>query len=96
MDSQKDAIEHPIALGCSSASFVGVVSGDSECFCWDQVPATDCELLNPKPDWIKNDPELLELETPGRLYPGDVCRFLGCEQGRRYKFTVIAEAVDYE
>lgn len=79
---------------CSSATFVGVISGDCECFCWDEVPEPDCQLINPEPEWIRNDPELRELGVPGRVYPNDICSFLGCEQGKRYKFTITVESVE--
>lgn len=76
----------------SSATFVGVQSGDCECFCWDDVPQDECDKIRQEPEWIKSDPELRERD--GRLYPGDVLRFLGCEDGKRYRFTITVEAVD--
>ena len=72
-----------------SATFSGELSGDMECFCWDGVPEQECETIKNEQQWIKDDHELRE--RGDRLYPGDVLRFLGCEQGKRYKFTITVE-----
>ena len=76
----------------SSVTFAGVTSGDCECFCWDDVPGDVCDQIRQAPEWIKADPELRELN--GRLYPNDVFRFLGLDQGRRCKFTITVELTD--
>lgn len=73
----------------ASATFSGKMSGDMECFCWDDVPENECETIKDDPQWVKDNPDLQE--PIGRLYPGDVLRFLGCERNKRYRFTITVE-----
>ena len=75
-----------------SATFSGEISGDMACFCWDGVPEQECAIIKGTPQWISDDPYLRE--RGDRLYPGDVLRFLGCEQGKRYRFTITVEKAD--
>lgn len=60
-----------------SVTFEGVLSGDMECFCWDNVT-----------DFPKDDFGVL-----GRVYPNDVLWELDCKQGKRYRFTMSVEEI---
>jgi hypothetical protein len=59
-----------------------------ECFCWDDVPIVQRAGLVETHEFDMEHGERLD-----RMYPGDVFRHLGCEQGKRYRFTVSVEAV---
>ena len=63
-------------------TFTGTMSGDCECFCWDDVAQEVVNIVNGEPD---------ELDTPGRLYTTDILRRLGFETGDRVKVTIIVE-----
>lgn len=65
-----------------SVSFVGRVSGDCECFCWDDVPKEDHKRIVPDA-W----------QGEGRLYPNDILWYLGCTDDKRYRFTVSTEEI---
>lgn len=60
-----------------SVTFEGIISGDMECFCWDEVtgcPENLCDFML-------------------RAYPMAVFWHLGCEDGKRYRFTVSVEEI---
>ena len=67
----------------NAVEFIGRQSGDCECFCWDDVPSEQRDAINDDP-WH---------EVPGRLYPLDVLRRLGVDDGM-FRFTVSADRVD--
>ena len=62
--------------------FTGVLSGDCECFCWDGVP---------EETWMKILKTVDEFDIKGRVYPGDVLSYLGCDYDKKYKFTITIE-----
>lgn len=65
-----------------SISFSGVASSDCECFCWDKVTPQMVRLIAGE-GAMRSD----------RLYPDDILLACGCEDGRRYRFTVSVEEV---
>lgn len=66
-------------------SFTGVVSGDGECFAWDDVQTESPELMD----------QMKENDRPkGRLYPNDLCWAAGIEDPRRYRYTVTVEPIE--
>lgn len=74
-----------------SITFEGRISGDMECFCWDDISNKDMKKL--RPDFDK------KWDTPGRAYPNDVFRALGHDYfdgdaEQRYKFTITIERVN--
>lgn len=73
-----------------SVTFEGVVSGDGECFVWDEVSDVDFDRLVP--------PDMRDFIGPGRLYPNTIVQALGIEPGdtARYRFTITAEKVAEE
>ena len=73
-----------------SVTFDGKISGDMECFCWDDVPTELAEKIVADPEWVDEDSR----QRPGRVYPNNVLSYLGVEPGKRYKFTVTAEPIE--
>ena len=70
-----------------TVSFTGRVSGDCECFCWDDVPESELRAIDP----VDRD----EHDVPGRLYPNNVVWALGVPFGSKelFRFTVTVEPV---
>lgn len=68
-----------VTVSSKSVSFIGRISGDMECFCWDGV------LFDDKINCLSDD------YHPGRLYPGSVLRHLGCDTDKQYKFIISVE-----
>ena len=86
-------------------SFEGKISGDMECFCWDEVDEEirkaivgedhhqmDIEYLNDedRPKMLRKSGEMV-LQ---RLYPDDIWEKLGLDRDKMYRFTI--RAVDVE
>lgn len=76
-DLKRLGLSRPVA-STRSVTFEGTISGDMECFCWDEVAGC--------PDSLS--------DFMHRVYPEGVVRHLGCKEGKRYRFTVSVEEVD--
>jgi hypothetical protein len=75
-----------------SYSFIGRVSGDCECFCWDEVRPYFCVSIDEKGKTSIVEPNLPIQE--GRLYPGGLLSSMGVRLDKRYKFIVMVSEVD--
>lgn len=84
-------------------SFSGQLSGDGECFCWDNIPPEDVDKIitlvynNIKYEDENHKQNLQEYYEEDRrknnLCPHDIWSALGLEYGKNYKFTISAEEV---
>lgn len=64
-------------------SFTGKISGDCECFCWDNVPWNDCVLVK--------GTDLFDMDVKDTLYPNDIFEHLKCNSDTLYNFTIIVD-----
>ncbi len=72
----------------NSVTFQGRVSGDCQCFCWDDVP------LEQRSQIVES--HSVDVEYGCRLdtmYPNDVLGYLKCEHDQLYIFTVFAQKI---
>lgn len=70
-----------------SVTFIGRISGDMECFCWDDVPIVQRAGLVKTHTFDLDNGERLD-----RMYPNDVFDHLGCKD-KRYRFTISVEEI---
>ena len=71
-----------------TVTFVGTPDGDMECFMWSDVPVDERAANCSSHDFDVEHGERLDV-----LYPNDVMDALGCEGGKKYRFTITAEPV---
>lgn len=82
-------------------SFIGTIGGDGECFRWEGLSQTDKMEVIGKANYLQDrqlEAECLEDHDEkhidyimSNLYPGELVSALGCEPGKRYKFTLVVE-----
>jgi hypothetical protein len=83
-------------------TFQGTLSGDGECFRWDQVPPEDMQtILGPQQykENLRLEQECYEetgldpIQALSMLYPSDIWEALGCEPEKKYRFTIQVEPI---
>lgn len=83
-----------------SVSFRAQISGDGECFRWDQVPQEDMRTVLGTQQYEENlrlEQECYEetghasIQALSMLYPSDIWDTFGCEPGKTYRFTIQIE-----
>ena len=84
-----------------SISFDGKQSGDGECFRWEVHPEVRSAIIGKEAydeELVENKEMAEELghpnpDPPGYIYPGDVLRAVGCQNDKKYRFTITAEEI---
>lgn len=80
----------PTGDGSRAITFQGRISGDCECFCWDDVP------LEKRREIVGERLHVADVrcgDLLDRLYPGAALIYLGVRGDRIYEFTISAKEI---